>query len=287
LELNASVVDCLLKPMVEKFFNTQASTFLLIMTIEENLIDVIIRTRNSEEFLRECLQSVLDDVPVRRIIVVDNGSTDKTIEIASSFEKVDIYKKPNLNLGQATKYGFSVAETEWVAVIDSDIVLRKGWYENMRGYMDRSDAVEGSRIDHYRFVLPIDSTKSHFGRFGQTLLRREPVLNLELNLPFGEDAAISYNFKKLGMRWKKVQNYLANHYPKIEGYTIRRTGVVLRIDQVYVPKNVQIEEGRIAQRYDMISKRQAFDRLMKLPLYDAYRTFKKNFWFCLAYFKII
>jgi glycosyltransferase involved in cell wall biosynthesis len=288
LELNASAAEeSDYNRMVEKFFNMQASIFLLIMTVEENLIDVIIRTRNSEEFLRECLQSVLDDVPVRRIIIVDNGSTDKTIEIASSFEKVDIYKKPDLNLGQATKYGFSIAETEWVAVIDSDIVLRKGWYENMRGYMDRSDAVEGSRIDHYRFDIPTDSTKSHFGRFGQTLLRREPVLNLELDLPFGEDAAISYNFKKLGMRWKKVQNYLANHYPKIEGYTIRRTGVVLRIEQVYVPKNVQIEEGRIAQRYDMISKRQAFDRLMKLPLYDAYRTFKKNFWFCLAYFKII
>ncbi|MGC2683000.1 MAG: glycosyltransferase, partial [Candidatus Nitrosopolaris sp.] len=88
------------------------------MTVISDLIDVIVRTRNSEKMLRECLQSVLDDVPVRRIIIVDNGSTDKTIEIASSFEKVDIYKKPNLNLGQATKYGFSVAETEWVAVID-------------------------------------------------------------------------------------------------------------------------------------------------------------------------
>ncbi|MGC2685330.1 MAG: hypothetical protein WA323_26025 [Candidatus Nitrosopolaris sp.] len=47
----------------------RASIFLLIMTAEGDLIDVIIRTTNSEEFLRECLQSVLDDVPVRRIIV--------------------------------------------------------------------------------------------------------------------------------------------------------------------------------------------------------------------------
>jgi glycosyltransferase involved in cell wall biosynthesis len=70
---------------VKKFFDMRASIFLLIMTAEGDLIDVIIRTTNSEEFLRECLQSVLDDVPVRRIIVVDNGSTDKTIEIASSF----------------------------------------------------------------------------------------------------------------------------------------------------------------------------------------------------------
>jgi glycosyltransferase involved in cell wall biosynthesis len=257
------------------------------MTVISDLIDVIVRTRNSEKMLRECLQSVLDDVPVRRIIIVDNGSTDKTIEIASSFENVEIYKKPDLNLGQATKYGFSVAETEWVAVIDSDIVLRKGWYENMRGYMDRSDAVEGSRIDHYRFDLPIDSTKFQYGRFGQTLLRREPVLNLELDLPFGEDAAISYNFKKLGMRWKKVQNYLANHYPKIEGYTQSRTGVVYRIVDVYVPKNIQIESGHIAQHYNMISKKEAFNRLTQYPLKDAYRSFRKNFWFCLAYFKIM
>jgi glycosyltransferase involved in cell wall biosynthesis len=253
-----------------------------VLSRTDELVDVIVRTRNSEDFLRECLQSVLDDVPVRRIIVIDNGSTDKTIEIASSFEKVDIYVKPDLNLGQATKYGFSIAETEWVAVIDSDIVLRKGWYENMRTYMDLSDAVGGCRIDHYGFDVPVDAM------FGQTLLKREPVLNLELDLPFGEDAAIIYNFKKQGLKWKKAQNYLADHYPKIvEGYTHRRTGRWVRIQQVYVPKMYQIEEGRLARRYNVISKREALNRLMQLPLYAAYTSFKKNFWFCLAYFKII
>ena len=265
--------------MVEKFFKMQASIFLLIMTVQENLIDVIIRTRNSDKMLRECLQSVLDDVPVRRIILVDNGSTDKTIEIASSFEKVDIYVKPNLNLGQLIKYGFSVAETEWVAVIDSDMVLTKGWYEDMSRHTNISDAVEGCRIDHYTFDIP--------GLGGPLVIRREPVVNLELDLPFGEDAALNFNFKKQGMKWKMVQNYLTNHYPKMEGYTHSRTGVMYRIVDVYVPKNVQIESGRIARQYNTISKKQAFDRLIKLPLYDAYRTFKKNFWFCLAYFKII
>jgi glycosyltransferase involved in cell wall biosynthesis len=257
------------------------------LSSKDELVDVIVRTRNSEEFLMQCLEAVLDEVPVRRIIVVDNGSTDKTIEIASSFEKADIHLKPDLNLGQLTKYAFSIAETEWVAVIDSDTVLKKGWYEKMRKHMDTYDAIEGGSIDHYRFDVPVDATKSRYGRIGQTLLRREPVLNLELDLPFGEDAAISYNFKKHGMRWKKVQNDLANHYPKIEGYTHRRTGVILRIQQVYVPRNVQIESGRIARRYNIISKREAFKRVMQLPLYDAYRSLKQNFWFCLAYFKII
>src|SRR6266487_1211424 len=92
---------------------------------------------------------------------------------------------------------------------------------------------------------------------------------------------------EIPVRRKKVESYLADHYPKIEGYTIRRTGIILRIEQVFVPKNVQIEEGRVARRYHMISKKQAFTRLVLLPLYDGYKSFKKNFWFCLAYFKII
>lgn len=250
------------------------------MTLEQNLVDVVIRTKNSQEILRECLQSVIDDVPVRRIILVDNGSTDKTIEIASSFEKVDIHLKPDLNLGQLTQYAFSIAETEWVAIIDSDMVIRKGWYENMNSHTHLYDAVEGFRIDHYKFDIPNDTS-------GPLLIRRQPVVDLELDLPFGEDSALSYNFKKQGRKWGMVENYLTDHYPKVESSTITRTGIILRIVPVYVPKKIQIEEGRIARKYNMVSKRQALSRISKLPLYDAYKSFKKSFWFCLAYFKIV
>ena len=51
------------------------------------------------------------------------------------------------------------AQTEWVAVIDSDILLRKGWFNEMKKYMDDNDAVEGCRIDHYSFNgCPLNST---------------------------------------------------------------------------------------------------------------------------------
>src|ERR1051325_8847634 len=102
------------------------------METELELIDVIIRTKNSQEFLKECLEAVLAEIPVRRIIIVDAGSTDRTKEIAVTYDKVEFYSRPDINLGQATKYGVSMAQTEWVAVIDSDVVLRKGWFENMK-----------------------------------------------------------------------------------------------------------------------------------------------------------
>src|SRR5919199_6360981 len=123
------------------------------------LVDVIMRTKNSEEFLDKCLQSIYQEIPLGRIIIVDAGSADKTLEIASSFDKVDVYVKPDLNLGQATKFGFSKAKTEWVAVIDSDVILKRGWFDDMKRHMDQSDAVEGCRIEYYKLKRVQDFTK--------------------------------------------------------------------------------------------------------------------------------
>jgi glycosyltransferase involved in cell wall biosynthesis len=262
---------------------------LAVPAVEVELIDVIIRTKNSEELLKECIQSIYEEIPIRRIIMVDAGSTDKTLEIGSSFDKVCVYIKPELNLGQATKYAFTKAQTEWVAIIDSDIILRRGWYDDMKRHMNEVDAVEGCRIDHYKFETRIDTTKSTYGRFGQTLLKREPVLSMDLDLPFGEDVAISFNFKKQNMKWKKVENYLADHYPKVEGTSQRRTGIVFKPDPhiIHIPKKIQIEQGHIARRYSLVTKKQALNIFILSPIYEAYWAFKKNFWFCLAFFRII
>ncbi|MFZ0514698.1 MAG: glycosyltransferase [Candidatus Nitrosopolaris sp.] len=130
------------------------------------------------------------------------------LNLALTYDNVDFHVKPDLNLGQATQLGFSKAQTEWVAVIDSDIVLRKGWFNDMKKYMDDTDAVEGCRIDHYSFNVQIDTTASNNGRFGQTLLKREQVLHMDMHVPF-KDMIIKFNFDKQGKRWKKVPNFLA------------------------------------------------------------------------------
>lgn len=51
---------------------------------------------------------------------------------------------------------------------------RKGWFNGVKKYMEDTDAVEGCRI-------------KNGGCFGQTLLKREPVLQMDIHVPFGED----------------------------------------------------------------------------------------------------
>ena len=198
--------------------------------------------------------------------------------------------KPDLNLGQATQFGSSKAQTEWVTVIDSDIVLQKGWFDDMKKHMNDNYVVEGCRIDHYSFNVEKDTTASNYGRFGQTLLKREPVLNINLHVPF-EDTIVKYNFDKQGKRWKKVPNFLADHYTKMESTkTLGSTpGIIFRPypQIIHIPKNLQIQKGHLYREYTDITKAQIIRQTLLPPIYEAYWALKKNFWFTLAYFRLL
>jgi glycosyltransferase involved in cell wall biosynthesis len=56
------------------------------------------RTRHSAELLKLSKDSILQEIPVRRVILVDEGSTDDTINIASQYSEIKIYKKSELNI---------------------------------------------------------------------------------------------------------------------------------------------------------------------------------------------
>ena len=80
-------------------------------------LSVVISAYNEGKNIKDCLSSVkwADE-----IILVDNTSTDKTVEIAKEFTN-KIYIRPNnLMLNINKNYGFSKATSEWVLSLDAD-----------------------------------------------------------------------------------------------------------------------------------------------------------------------
>lgn len=86
------------------------------------MISVVIPAYNSAPFLREAIQSVLNQtLPPAEVLVVNDGSTDATAEIAESFGgPVRCLSQLNQGLSAARNRGISEARGEFIALLDAD-----------------------------------------------------------------------------------------------------------------------------------------------------------------------
>lgn len=113
-------------------------------------MDVVILTFNSERMLKECVQSIYDNVPVGQLIVVDGYSTDKTVSILNQFNKrygniKIVFDKGNR--ATARQKGISYVSTDWFMFVDSDVVLCKDWYKKAQKYIKANvGAVWGTEV---------------------------------------------------------------------------------------------------------------------------------------------
>jgi len=125
-------------------------------------IDVLMLTLDAAFFLHRCLISVYREIPVRRLLVCDGGSKDGTIEILKKYPRVQIFVRPDIRTtGKATEFLFSQLETEWFVLIDSDVELPPGWYDEMRQHKVEYDFMECSgRILAYHFYRDFPASRN-------------------------------------------------------------------------------------------------------------------------------
>ncbi len=83
------------------------------------MITVVISAFNEENNIEDCLKSA--KLVADEIIVIDNTSTDKTVEIAKRFtDKIFIRKNDPIMLNTNKNFGFSKASGDWIISLDAD-----------------------------------------------------------------------------------------------------------------------------------------------------------------------
>ena len=142
------------------------------------LVSVIVPVYNGAAFLGEAIEGVFaQDVAPIEVVVVDDGSTDGSAELAESFDGVRVIRQPNGGAAAARNTGLANTTGPLVAFLDADDVWPESRLPRLLDGLARNpslDAVIGQLVmvvaenGSFRSVMP-----PQFGfQFGTALIRR-------------------------------------------------------------------------------------------------------------------
>lgn len=140
-----------------------------------NLISIIIPVYNEETTIRGLLDQLLSFQRCSHgfeteIIVIDDGSYDKTSEILRDFHgKVSIFRQPNSGKGAAVQAGISRSNGDWILVQDGDLEYDINdinlMLDVVRSNLNGKVAVYGSRYKSHRKFIFKRIKKQKFGPY--------------------------------------------------------------------------------------------------------------------------
>ncbi len=102
--------------------------------MNEPILSVVVLVYNAEEYLNECLDSLVNQTLKEiEIIAIDDGSTDSSLEICETYQKqydhFIVRTQPNAGGAVAGNNGIRLASGKYVALVDSDDFLPLDAYE--------------------------------------------------------------------------------------------------------------------------------------------------------------
>src|SRR3989338_1222315 len=107
-------------------------------------ITLIIPAHNEGKYVAGAIESVLDAEfdGNKQIIVVDDGSKDKTYEIASRYKpKVELIKTEHSGKAASLNKALSIAKNDLIAGVDADSIIHKDALELMKDEIEREDII--------------------------------------------------------------------------------------------------------------------------------------------------
>jgi GT2 family glycosyltransferase len=101
---------------------------------QSGLVSITIVTYNSGRFIKRCLDSVLSQkYPHKDVVVVDNASTDGTIDILGQYEETCrvVYNDGNIGFSAAQNQAIKLSSGDWVLTINPDVLLMPNFIQTL------------------------------------------------------------------------------------------------------------------------------------------------------------
>ncbi len=201
------------------------------------LISILVPVYNCEDYLRECIESVINQsYPNLQIVVINDGSTDKTREIADRYaekdSRIEVYHQPNQGVASARNRLLEKIKGEYFLFVDADDWLESDAVSFLHKKIKESEtdiAICEKRIEkanpqtYQEEIWDKDKTIEEFlkhkrlnGALWNKLIKTELIQDTRFrsDIFYGEDALFVWNLiqrtKKLIITNQPLYNHRAN-----------------------------------------------------------------------------
>lgn len=183
------------------------------------MVSIIIPVYNGEEFLEECLDSVIGqsyrDI---EIIIIDDGSTDRSFSICQKYadkdSRIKLIHQENAGVSAARNHGLSVAQGEYVMFVDADDMLPEdsvqdllqeikpgidlvaGSYREIKGLRHKDRIFPKKEYDFLHIDKTMDWIISPWAKLFRLEIIKENKISYKENIYFAEDHIFNLGFCK-------------------------------------------------------------------------------------------
>lgn len=254
-------------------------------------VSVIVPFYNVEKYIEKCLETLvnqtLDDI---EIILVNDGSKDKTVDIVEKYKemysnKIVYLEKENGGLSDARNYAIPYARGEYIAFLDSDDYVETNMYKEMYeiAQKENSDMVECNFIWEYPNKTRIDSGTTYNNKHEMIekirvvawnkLIKREILEKSKVQFPKG------YRYEDVEFTYKLI--------PFLEKVSFCKTPMVHYVQREGSISNVQ--NKRNAEIFDVMEH--VIDYYKENNLYEEYyqelEYLYARYSFCSSFLRIV
>lgn len=179
-----------------------------------NKISIVIITKNEEENIKECLESVqwADE-----IVVVDDFSADKTLEIVRQYtDKVFLQKW--LGYSEQKRFAFTKAKGDWILSLDADERVSAELQEEIKLVVKHSQNYDGFYLPYKNYFL--GKWIEHCGWYPEyhlRLFRKEKgtikktevdeSISVKGSIGYLKNSIIHYSYRSISQYFEKFNRY--------------------------------------------------------------------------------
>ena len=236
-------------------------------------ISVIVPVYNSEQYLDQAIQSILNQTMKElEIILINDGSTDSSLDIANRYKdkdsRIKVLSQKNKGVSSARNYGLSVAKGKYVTFMDSDDYIDREMYECLyqiaeahqldlvisnfeqeidgRNIVDILDIKSDILIEKKQIVTEIMPQFLYHEKLNTVcnkLYKKSIIdmfnINFPLNVALGEDRFFNINYFS-NIKNLMYINYCGYHYREVEGSATRNI-----LEKDYFKRSLEIYNEKL------------------------------------------